>query len=351
MAHFHRARLLDELGRAEEAEAARALARQAPDLLRFPAGLDDHDSLVAAVVADLGDTQVKGLLGMLLFDAQRPMETLVLWRAAIDFGPVTTVTLRNAAVATYAADGDIGRALALYDAALETAADARLVYESDQLHARAGASTAVRLGRLESHRELLLQRDDATTEYCSLHIDAGRLDDAAAILHTRRFAPWEGGEGRVLAVWEDLHLAFAGRYEVAGDLISALVSVQKAIDVPTHLGEARHDLADTTRIYGRLAELLDKLDRPQEADSARRRIQTSAAPDPVRADGTIDYFATSPCQTLSCSHRRTSRTRYLDGPGSRSAMRPEGRAICISLSWRWRWRWPGTTSARAIGSA
>ncbi|MGW0802619.1 DUF5107 domain-containing protein [Nonomuraea sp. NPDC002799] len=293
MAHYHRARLLNELGRVDEAAAARTLARQVPDELCFPAGLDDHDALTAAVAADPGDARAKALLGMLLFDGGRTTEALELWRAAIATGPVSTVTLRNAAIATYTVDGDMDRALGLYDTALENRPDARLVYESDQLRARARTSTLERLERLEHHRDLVLHRDDATTEYCGLLIDAGRLDEAAAILRTRDFAPWEGGEGRVLAAWEDLHLALADRFQDAGDLTGALAAVQEAIDVPAHLGEARHELADTTRVYGRLAELLDDLGRPREADDARRRIQTNAAVAPVLADGTIDYFATS----------------------------------------------------------
>ncbi|UNX53597.1 DUF5107 domain-containing protein [Georgenia sp. TF02-10] len=293
MAHYHRARLLDDLGRPDEAAHARAQARQAPEELCFPAGLDDHDALVAAIVADPSDGRAKSLLATLLFDAGRTAEALDLWRAAIASGPVSTVTLRNAAIATYTVDGDIDRALALYDAALEQRPDARLVYESDQLRARAHVNTGERLQLLEQHRDLVLHRDDATTGYCRLLIDSDRLDDAAAILATRRFAPWEGGEGRVLAAWEDLHLAIADRLETTGDLPRALAAVEAAINVPAHLGEARHELADTTRIYSRLSALLDALGRPQDAADARRRIQTHTAVDPILPDGTIDYFATS----------------------------------------------------------
>lgn len=293
MAHYHRAVILDRLGRVEDAAAARALAQDTPDALCFPAGLDDHDALHAALVADRGNNQARCLLAMLLFDAQRPDEALDLWLAAIADGEAGTVALRNAAVATYTVTGDVTAALALYERAIASAPDARLVYECDQLRARGPVGAHERLVELEKHRELVLLRDDATTAYCDLLIDADRLDDAGAILDTRRFAPFEGGEGRVLELWERYNLAVSGARERAGDLVGALEAVHRAIDVPERLGEDRHELADTTAIYARLATLLERLGRVDEAAEAGASARPHAVVTPVRDDGTIDYFATS----------------------------------------------------------
>src|SRR5690606_29106222 len=151
---------------------ARALARRAPDALCFPAGLDDYDALRAAVAAESDDARAKSLLAMLLFDGRREDEALTLWNSSIASEPVSGVTLRNAAIATYSVNGDVERALALYESALESHADARLVYEADQLRARADFTDGQRLDLLERHRDLVLSRDDAATEYCRLLIDA-----------------------------------------------------------------------------------------------------------------------------------------------------------------------------------
>jgi len=129
--------------------------------------------------------------------------------------------------------------------------------------------------------------------YLNLLIDAGRLADAQAIMTNREFAPFEGGEGRVLATWENLQLAISLAREADGDLTGALEATQAAIDTPPSLGEARHPLVDTTAIHTRLAEVLRKLGRDADAAAARQQIRTDESIQPVLEDGSVDYFATS----------------------------------------------------------
>lgn len=293
MAHYHRARLLDDLGRARDAAGARRDARTAPHDLCFPCGLDDHDALVAALEADPSDDRARELLAMLLLDAGRPDEALDLWEAVVTRHDVGTVALRNAAIAVYTVRGDSARGLALYDRAMAVAPDARLVLERDQLLARAGAPDAERLRYLDEYRDLVMTRDDVTVEYVDLLTTAGRLDEAARIMASRAFAPWEGGEGRVLAAWESLQLALSRRFERSGDLGAALQAARAAVDVPASLGEGRHELADTTAVLGRLAELLERTGREDEARVARASIRASTVVSPIAQDGTVDYFATS----------------------------------------------------------
>ncbi|QAY64564.1 DUF5107 domain-containing protein [Xylanimonas allomyrinae] len=293
LAHYHRAAILDRLGRTQEAVAARLIAQDTPDTLCFPAGLDDQHVLESALSADPTNRQVRCLLAMLYFDAQRGDEALDLWESAIADGETGTVALRNAAIATYSVKADPAGALALYERALAVRPDARLVYEHDQLCARAGVSVVGRVANLDARRDLVLRRDDATVTYCNLLIYVQRLDDAATILDTRRFAPFEGGEGQVLAVWERLNLALSRTSEQEGDLPGAIKAVHDAIAVPEHLGETRHPLADTTEIYTRLATLLDQSGRHDEATAARTQVRGHAIVTPVLDDGSVDYFATS----------------------------------------------------------
>ena len=48
---------------------------------------------------------------------------------------------------------------------------------------------------LEKHRELIETREDMTLLYISLLNEAGRLEDAQALLGSHRFYTYEGGEG------------------------------------------------------------------------------------------------------------------------------------------------------------
>jgi tetratricopeptide (TPR) repeat protein len=293
MAHYHRALILDRLGDGDGAAVARLEAQQTPDTRCFPAGLDDHDALAAALAADGHNRQAKRLLAMLLFDADRQTEALDLWESAIADGETDTVALRNAAIARYTVTADVSGALNLYEQALAAAPDARLIHEYDQLCSRAGHTASARVSIMDRYRTLILQRDDATANYINLLIDTGRLEEANELMTTRTFAPFEGGEGVVLATWERLHVARSQAYQANGDLPGALAAARAAIAVPHHLGEDRHDLADTTVISTQLAQVLEQLGRDDEAEAARAAIRTDAVVQAVLDDGSVDYFATS----------------------------------------------------------
>ncbi|ARJ04030.1 hypothetical protein GCM10010988_27260 [Cnuibacter physcomitrellae] len=245
VAHYLAAQLLDRRGDSDGAARERAAAR-ASDLTRaFPSGLDAHDALVAALEVDEGDAVAHFLLGMLLYSSGRRADAQHHWEAALELGLRDPVLLRNAALAAYAVAHDDGTAWRRYEEARALApADARLLYEQDQLAARLGQSPAERLARLEPLAEVVLRRDDLTIEYLGLLIAEGRAAEALEILLSRPFHPWEGGEGRALATWD------AAREALGLPLA----------DPPASLGEAR---------------------------------PRYTAPAPVRDDGTTDYFATS----------------------------------------------------------
>ena len=75
--------------------------------------------------------------------------------------------------------------------------DARLLFERDLLDKLSGVTPEKRLARLEDNLEIALKRDDMTAELLNLWHLTGQADKAADILATRKFHPWEGGEGKV----------------------------------------------------------------------------------------------------------------------------------------------------------
>lgn len=295
MAWYHLAALLDEAGLAGDARAARIQARSVAATRCFPAGLDDHDALRAALAAEPDDARAAALLGMLLFDARRAREALALWTAAIERGLDDPVTLRNAAIAAFNLEGDGERARSLFDAAVRLDPTARLLYERDQLLGRLGVSARERLSLLDAERSEVMRRDDLTIGYCRLLVDEGRALEALAILESRRFAPWEGGEGQTIQVWERVTTALADAAEARGDLEGAARFARRAIELPQNLGEVRHPLTDDTALHERLAGLLERLGRHAEAREVRASAVASATA-PVAAsldDDEVDYFATS----------------------------------------------------------
>ncbi|WP_431277961.1 DUF5107 domain-containing protein [Leifsonia poae] len=296
LAHLHRSLLLRKLGRDDEARLALDEAHTSDRRRCFPAGLDDHDALQAILREDPDDHIVGSMLGMLLYDAGRETEAAELWCRAVEAGVADAVVLRNAAIATVNLTGRTRDALDWYNRAIALNASARLLYERDQLLARDGARAETRLALLEDRRDSVLERDDLTVSYCLLLTQAGRARDALEIFESRRFAPWEGGEGQTLAAWESVSLALSREAERGEDIDSALRYAKAALTPPSSLGEARHPLASTRDIQLRLATLFL---RSGDEESARR-AEANAASQPVVDDtvanvegGLPDYFATS----------------------------------------------------------
>jgi tetratricopeptide (TPR) repeat protein len=293
IARYLAAALLERIDRRDEAAAERRMVATMSLDRCFPHGLDEHDALQAALAAEPRDQRAAALLGMLLFDAGRLDEALGLWRRALDIEP-DPVTLRNAAIASVNLVGDTEQASTWYHEALLLApTDARLVYELDQLMARTAASPDARVEFLEGHLALALSRDDATVTLCELLVEVGRADDAHRILAGREFAPWEGGEGKTLAAWDDAAIALADVARARGDLKAALEYLDGAMHPPANLGEARHLLAPTAHLQMPRAEVLDLLGEHVGASEARMDAATHPVTLAAASDGRPDYFATS----------------------------------------------------------
>ncbi|RYZ29711.1 MAG: tetratricopeptide repeat protein, partial [Propionibacteriaceae bacterium] len=81
--HYHRADLLERLGRRAEAALARDRARAVDTTWCFPHGLDDEAVLRHALDADGDDGTAAGLLGHLLYGADRPDEAIAAWGRAV----------------------------------------------------------------------------------------------------------------------------------------------------------------------------------------------------------------------------------------------------------------------------
>ncbi|MBK4347120.1 DUF5107 domain-containing protein [Lacisediminihabitans changchengi] len=264
LAQYHRAMILDRLGQTEAAGEARAAARAADSTYCLASRLDDVAALKAALSADPADALAALLLGNWYYDRRRFDDAIDCWTAA---GGV--MAERNLGIAAFNVRRDPQAARRHYDAALALApSNAKLLFESDQLAARLGDSHDVRRMRLERSADLVGARDDLTVVFAGLLTATGDPGAARRLLLSRQFQPWEGGEGQVITAWEDAHLALARQALAAGDAAAAVERTTAAIDTPASLGEARHPLANSARLYLALGDALAAADRPNEARAA-----------------------------------------------------------------------------------
>jgi tetratricopeptide (TPR) repeat protein len=240
----------------------------------FPARLEEIAILEAAMQANPRDTRAPYYFGNLYYDRRRHDEAIQLWERSAKLNPNFSVVWRNLGIGYFNIRNQPAKARAAYDRAFKAnPADARLLYERDQLWKRLGAKPTQRLRELERHRKLVQQRDDLSVELGALYNQTGQHEKALALVSTRNFQPWEGGEGGPLGQWVRSHLALgraalqsccSSRHESAltslksseraaaatsDELPNALTHFQAALTAPNNLGEAKHLLANQSDIH------------------------------------------------------------------------------------------------------
>ncbi|MBU6399103.1 MAG: tetratricopeptide repeat protein [Verrucomicrobia bacterium] len=232
----------------------------------FPARLEEILILESAMRANPADARAPYYLGNLLYDRRRHAEAIRLWERSAELDSSFSIVWRNLGIGYFNVARKPARARAAYDRAHRAnPADARLLYERDQLWKRLGEKPEKRLRELEKFPQLSAQRDDVSVEMCALYNQTGQPAKALEVLTRRKFQPWEGGEGAALGEHVRTRLAL-GRHALknaangrrSSDLESAIAHFKAALAAPENLGEAKHLLANQGDIHywlGRALEL------------------------------------------------------------------------------------------------
>ena len=272
MAHYALAYLYERTGQAEEAAAHRQAGNRAPSDYCFPNSLFDLRVLEAVIAASPLDDKAHYYLGNWLYDKKRHAQAVAHWEQSRSIRGDFATVQRNLALAYYNKQGDAQAAQASLEEAFAcNRTDARVFYELDQLYKKRGAAPAERLSKLESHLELVGQRDDLYVERVSLLNAMGRHEEAIGLLGTRHFHPWEGGEGKVTGQYVLAHVELGkealaeGRFDRAAELLAA------ALVYPRNLGEGKLAGAQENHVYYYLGCAHEGLGRPEEAERCWRK--------------------------------------------------------------------------------
>jgi tetratricopeptide (TPR) repeat protein len=256
------------------AHSAYAQAAATPPDYCFPSRLDELLILQAALAANPQDPRCAYYLGNLLYDRRRHSEAISLWEQSAQVDPSFSVVWRNLAIGYFNILHDPDQARSAFEKAFEANPDdARVLYERDQLWKRVGELPQRRLAELERFPDLVRLRDDLTVELASLYNQTRQHQQALALIESRQFQPWEGGEGLVLGQHVRTHLAL-GRIALAQkNPEAARRLLEAALTCPWNLGEAKHLLANQSDIYYWLGVALDAAG---DSASARRWWERAA---------------------------------------------------------------------------
>ena len=238
------------MGNTLAAKRAHSEASIAPPDYCFPNRLEEFVVLQEAVSNNPEEPRAAYYLGNLLYDRRRHREAIALWERAASQDPSFPTVWRNLGIGYFNVLGDAELARSAFDKAKRAdPRDARVLYERDQLWKRLGESPERRLAELERCSELVRLRDDLSAELASLYNQTRQHERALSLLASRKFQPWEGGEGMALGQYVRANLALGRRALAHGDLLEARRLFEAALRCPENLGEAMHPLANRSDVY------------------------------------------------------------------------------------------------------
>ena len=251
--------------RATAAQYRAVAAKMSPDYC-FPSRIEEMNVLQASLSANRADAKAHYYLGNLLYDKKRYEEAIYEWEASVDLDSSFSIPWRNLGIAYFNVRKDAPRALDAYEKALAcNPGDARLLYELDQLRKRMGVPATQRLAILEQYPDLVEYRDDLAVEVITLLNQTGRPQKALETLSSRRFNPWEGGEGLVSGQYVWAHLLVGRSRLETGQAEEALPHFAAAREYPHNLGEGKHMLTAETHLDYFTGVALSQLGREEKA--------------------------------------------------------------------------------------
>jgi tetratricopeptide (TPR) repeat protein len=241
LTHYALAWLFAQSGDAKSAATALEAARAEKPGFCFPSRLQEMIVLEWAATQPGADLSANYGLGNYFFDKKRHEDAIAAWEQAREANSGFATVHRNLGIAYWNVRRDGEAARASYEKALACDPhDPRLVAEFVQLCGKLGDPAESRLAFLETHRDLVLERDDATVELAKLLNETGQPQQALDLLTSRRFHPWEGGEGKVLRQYTSARLQLGRAALEAGDAEGALSQFNLALETPDSLGEKYH---------------------------------------------------------------------------------------------------------------
>jgi tetratricopeptide (TPR) repeat protein len=171
--------------------------KQSPERC-FPNSLDSILALEGALQIDPKDARASFYLGNLWYDQRQVPEAIAGWERARRWEPRLATIHRNLALAYFNKQNEPIKALrAMEQAFALDSGDARVLFELDLLKKRIGVASDKRFKFLRRHGSLVNEREDLLVEFITLLNFFGLHEEALQILMTRKFHPWEGGEGKV----------------------------------------------------------------------------------------------------------------------------------------------------------
>lgn len=238
--HYYKAWFLLKLERMEEATEAIRMAEAQPADCCFPNALEAIAALQAVICFSEKAPKASYYLGNLWYDKRQYTEAIAAWEESAKQDETFPTVLRNLSLAYFNKLNRQQEAVQLLEKAfaLDTT-DARILMELDQLYKRLNRPHADRLAFLDKHKEVACTRDDLYLEYVTLLNQTGRYEDAIQWIASRKFHPWEGGEGKATTQYQLARVELVKQLLHTKEYEKALELIEECFIYPHNLGEGK----------------------------------------------------------------------------------------------------------------
>lgn len=236
---------------------------------------------------------VSYLLGNAFYDKKNYDLAAKYWLKSCDINNNFATSKRNLALYFYNKKQDAALAFNYMQEAFNIDKnDARILLELFELYVLIGKSKEEQFELLQSNLKVVEQRDDLYLYYLTALLQKGVTYKTYNLLMSRKFHPWEGGEGKVTKLYKQLNIALAEIEDKNGDYDLAKSYFEKCFVFPENLGEGKLILDYDNDIYFMLGELAEKYGHQKDAEKyyeMATRGQIKVLDNMYYNDNPIDY--------------------------------------------------------------
>ncbi len=206
----------------------------------FPNQTESVLALTCAIEMNSSFSKAPYYLGNFYYHNRQYPEAVALWDSSVQNNNTFPTVYRNLSLAYFNKMNQEEKALSsLKNAFNLDASDARVLMELDALYKRLNKPYKERLALLENYPALVEDRDDLYLERITLLNFTGNYEMAYQQLLSRKFHPWEGGEGKVTRQYVLCLLEMAKDKIIAKQYQTAIELLEKAKSYPPNLGEGK----------------------------------------------------------------------------------------------------------------
>jgi tetratricopeptide (TPR) repeat protein len=159
--------------------------------------------------------------------------------------------------------------------------DARVFYELCELRKKTGMSLEDQLQLYEQYFDIVIKRDDLSVSYIEILNALGYYQKALKIICSRKFHPWEGGEGKVPAQHIEARIGIARALMKEEKYEEAVSELEKAMTYYDNFGEGKLPNARENNIYYYMGLALRHIDADRSRECFIKASQGEAEPSDV----------------------------------------------------------------------